>query len=414
MKKLTFFAMVLMLVAVFAVNAADGAPAQAASDSSYTDTSTYKFVKEFSETYKSRSAGTETERAAGDYIAETIGEIFTQNGITASGSGVKGTVAKQNIGAYYQIDSFNVVAKLDVSRSEQQIIIGAHYDSVVSGEGAADNASGVAALIRIVSELSAAKDRLPCDVVFAAFCAEEAGLWGSSYFTGVMPQTEKDRTLMMINIDSVGGGDNLYLHCENKRTDMHDMFAKAAENGPSALYRKPFAKGTVYGLADFYGFGYYETIQGADSTSFRVAGIPTAFFFSGNYNAAFWNYAESADASFNVMNTASDTFANLDRRGEEFVNKIETVVTSVSGAVLSDGFMSTAENARGQLVNLNFWYSRWWPLLAAAVIIAAAAVIAATHYRKLQKRSIMGTAEVKSKKVFESPDADDIFTFKDK
>ena len=305
-------------------------------------------------------------------------------------------------------DYVNLFATLEKpgERSYKQIIIGAHYDSV--GEGAGDNACGVAALYYAMQSLALEVRKLPCNVTFVAFDGEEGGLLGSQYYVSKMRQADIDNTLVMFNFDSVASGDKLYLMCENKSTDL----AKLLLSNPwCGIVEKPYAKGT-FNLYDPYGYGYYERVQGSDHTPFRLAGIPTAFFFSGTYSATVWNYAESADPNKVVMNTLSDTYENLVKNCSDFDSRILSVAGTVVDTVLSDEFMPVAENARKQLVNLNFWYNILWPIIAAVVIAIVAIVLAIFYHRKLQKNAILGGAEIKNQTVFDKPKAEDIFSFK--
>ena len=215
--------------------------------------------------------------------------------------------------------------------------------------------------------------------------------------------------MVIVNIDSIANGDNLYLWCENKRTGLADLFI-GQSNG--AIAEKPYAKGT-FNLRDVFGYGYYEFAQNSDHSSFRVQGIPIAFLFSGTYDLDPWHYAENSDVNKQVLNSSDDTFENLDKNnGAKFVEKIDAVVSTVIGTVLNGDFVSIAENQRSQLVNLNLWYNVWWPRLIVFVLFVVLVILAVFYYRKLQKKSILGTAEVKNNKVFETPEAEDIFTFK--
>ena len=303
------------------------------------------------------------------------------------------------------VEFANLQAKLTKNGSDKQIIIGAHYDTL--GEGAGDNACGIAALYRIMQLLAGNTGKLPCNVTFVAFDGEEQGLLGSEAYVNAMSQAEKDSTLVMFNIDTIATGDNLYVMCENKHTDLADLILSKCD----ALNEKPYAKG-VFGTAyDYYGYGYYETVQGSDHTPFRLAGIPVALLFSGTYSASFWNYAESANMS-TVINSASDTFSNLKKNHPDFISRIETVAKAVVDTVESSDFLSVGENARKQLVNLRFWYNILWPLIVVAVIAIAAIICAILYNRKLQKNALIGESEIKSNKVFDKPDAEDIFSFK--
>ncbi|HIT77732.1 MAG TPA: M28 family peptidase [Candidatus Limihabitans stercoravium] len=356
----------------------------------------YKFVEEFSTRFPSRIAGTETERQAAQYIKQQFETILPTE---------QSSVELQSING----ESYNVVATLTSPVSQgYRIIIGAHYDSVLGSEGAQDNASGVAALLEIAKRLVTFDRHFDVDIVFVAFGSEELGLVGSQYFADSMSSIDVERTLMMINMDSIAGGDNLYLHCETVSNDMEKFFIA---NSPdySELYVKPYSNGVV-AMPSILG-GYYETLLNADQAVFRAKGIPTALFISGNYSTMAWDYIESTDKSFCVMNSTSDTFANLSRRQAEFVKKIETVTDTIVNTIVAEGFITMAKNARNGLVNLDIVYSTRLPLLVKLVALIVLAVFAWRYYKKLQKNSYINksSAQGTGNKVFVTPDADDVF-----
>lgn len=303
---------------------------------------------------------------------------------------------------------YNLIARLTKSGSDKQIIIGAHYDYDKSGLGAGDNACGVAAMYYAMQLLARDVKKLPCNVTFVAFDGEEKGLLGSQTYVNKMTQAERDSTLVMFNVDTIATGDNLYLMCENKSTDLAKLILSCADG----LKEKPYARGVFGNVFDAYGYGYYEMVQGSDHTPFRLAGIPVAFFFSGAYSATSWGYSESTNQSNAVMNSANDTFENLVEKHPQFEQRIETVAHAIASTVTSSDFLTVGENARKQLVNFNFWYNVWWPIIAVAVIGIAAIVGAILYYRKLQKNALLGGAEIKSNNVFEKPAAEEIFSFK--
>ena len=307
----------------------------------------------------------------------------------------------------------NVVARLVKADTAKQIIIGAHYDSI-RGEGAADNAVGVAALYLTMQTLAANKSSLPFNITFVAFDGEELGLLGSNFFVnggelgkGGMSAEEIANTLVMFNIDSIAMGDNLYLLCENKRTKLAD----AILSNSTDIKEKPYARGTYGSDMDSFGYGYYEYVQGSDHTPFRLSGIPIAFLFSGTYSVLPWGFSESSNPSSQVINSSADTYENLVKSGVDYVARAQTVSSAISATILADDFATVAENARSQLVNLNFWYNRLWPSIAVAAILVILAVVTFFYYRKLQKKAILGTADIKTQKVFDKPDASEIFTF---
>lgn len=361
----------------------------------YESSEVYKFVQYFSETYPSRIAGSDTERQAALYIKQCFEQI-----LEGTDSSVELQSAEQ---------SSNVVATLNSAASnEYRIIIGAHYDSVLGSEGAQDNASGVAALLEIARQLASYNLQLPVDVVFIAFGGEEAGLIGSYGYVGSMTSADVQRTLMMINLDSIAGGDYLYLHCETVANDMERFFVDNF-----ATYSEISVKPYTNGVVAFPGIlgDYYEKLQASDQTPFRAMGIPTALFISGNYKTFSWDYVESADESYCVMNSNRDTFDNLNRRKEEFVKKILTVSDTIVSVIKADGFRDMAINARSGLVNLDVVYSQRWPVIARIAITLILAFVAWRYYRSLRKKSYMSNVSAggTGNKVFTSPQVDDVF-----
>ena len=300
----------------------------------------------------------------------------------------------------------NLVAEIRKTQATHKVIVGAHYDSKY--EGAGDNACGVAALYVTMKAFMEMRQWLPYSVVFVAFDGEEDGLLGSQRYVEKMSPRAIEQTVVMFNFDTIATGDNLYLMCENKPTDLAKLILSNAEG----LQEKPYAKGTFGNTFDQFGYGYYEMVQGSDHTPFRLAGIPTAFFFSGTYSASAWGYAESSDPSNEVMNTERDTFENLVTKHPDFEDRINKVSEAVVKTVLSEEFFSdVVGRVRKQLVNLNLWYNVLWPIITVFLIGIAAIVFAIFYYRKLQKNAILGETEIKSQTVFDKPKAEDIFSF---
>lgn len=95
----------------------------------------------------------------------------------------------------------NVICRLQ-GETDQEIIVGAHYDKVSSGTGTIDNWSGAALLPSLYQGLARTKPHHT--FIFAAFTGEEQGLAGSDYFVKHMSREELARTEAMINMDTLG------------------------------------------------------------------------------------------------------------------------------------------------------------------------------------------------------------------
>lgn len=106
----------------------------------------------------------------------------------------------------------NVAAMIKGSDSTKAIVISAHFDSIGSKRedeklvrGALDNASGVAAVVKVADTIKVKSDKniLARDIIFVFFNGEETDFQGSRAFVSKI----KDRytNLYNINIDCVGG-----------------------------------------------------------------------------------------------------------------------------------------------------------------------------------------------------------------
>jgi hypothetical protein len=114
----------------------------------------------------------------------------------------------------------NVVAVLrgsDPHLKSESVVIGAHYDHIGFGHygtrnsstegqvhpGADDNASGTAVLVELARRLCESDIKPSRTIVFAAFSAEELGLFGSRHYVN-HPAVPLSSTKAMINLDMVG------------------------------------------------------------------------------------------------------------------------------------------------------------------------------------------------------------------
>ena len=108
----------------------------------------------------------------------------------------------------------NVVGWID-NKSTKTVVIGAHYDhlgitksrtgndkSLQVHNGADDNASGTAALLEL-ARWAVKNGSLKYNYIFAAFSAEEKGLFGSKAFCS-HPWVNNNNIVYMLNMDMVG------------------------------------------------------------------------------------------------------------------------------------------------------------------------------------------------------------------
>ncbi|MGE5777245.1 MAG: M20/M25/M40 family metallo-hydrolase, partial [Chloroflexota bacterium] len=128
----------------------------------------YAHIEALSEEIGPRVAGTSAEAQAAQYIVmefERLGYVSELRPFKVTEKGKT-------------ISSANVIA-VKPGASSREIIVGAHYDSVKTGRGADDNASGVAVILEVAERLRGKET--PYTIRFVLFGAEELGLLGSKY-----------------------------------------------------------------------------------------------------------------------------------------------------------------------------------------------------------------------------------------
>jgi len=113
---------------------------------------------------------------------------------------------------------FGVIPGQDPDLSSEVVIVGAHYDHLGVGAdgqifyGAADNATGTAVVLEAAATMMAYGEPPKRTVLFALWCAEEQGLWGSlEYGIYGAPLYPLEDTKLMIQVDYIGELDGPYL-----------------------------------------------------------------------------------------------------------------------------------------------------------------------------------------------------------
>lgn len=184
------------------------------------------------------------------------------------------------------------------------VIVGAHYDAVPAGQGADDNASGMGVLLETAARL--VEEDLPYDLAFVAFGAEEAGLVGSDYFVKQMTRREINRTIVMINFDSLIAGDFRYIHAgSNGATWARDSMLGIIDELGLDIIVQP-------GLNKKYPSGFSPN-GFSDYTAFNKARIPIVAFESTNWSAGDLDgYQQTVDPPYEFWHTANDTLATIE------------------------------------------------------------------------------------------------------
>ena len=138
-------------------------------------------------------------------------------------------------------------------KTEETVVIGAHYDKVGLGCGAIDNWTGIVVLANLYAKYKSIETGKT--LVFVAFGREEEGLLGAYAFVKLIPKENRVQFCSMVNLDSFGMGYPQVLAnlSDEKMTD----FAKELADEVKMPLGTP-------SIAD----------ADADSTAFRAKDIP--------------------------------------------------------------------------------------------------------------------------------------------
>jgi len=94
-------------------------------------------------------------------------------------------------------------------RTDELVVLSAHIDGHPLGESALDNATGLAVVLAAARAIAPYVGGMRRGVRIALFNLEEWALAGSACYVDQLPQAERDRIALNVNLDSVAGHDRL-------------------------------------------------------------------------------------------------------------------------------------------------------------------------------------------------------------
>lgn len=319
MKKLSFGLAALAFVS--------GAPVLAEKP----DTPVAYYLNKMSDTengFGAREAGSENEAKAGEFIRAELEKM----GYSVSVHEFKHPVLKKKDEF---IHSSNVIADKQ-GESDRLLVLGAHFDSTGSQKGslgAMDNGSGSAVLLAVAKQISTIKD-LPYSVRFVAFGAEESGLIGSRKYMEMLKEEkpqELKRIVGMVNLDTVAGGDYLYVH--SAHTTPYKCGGDNSNYNHDTRMREAILAASVKQLGDdahrihpeFPGYPEGVTGDWSDHEPFACNGVPIAYIETTNFRIngkdGYDGYSQSTDPALWDCYDA-DNMTACDRKTETLWGRI--------------------------------------------------------------------------------------------
>lgn len=228
------------------------------------------------------------------------------------------SVAVLKQGTHRSLKMDNVLAYIPGKRSDEYVIVGAHFDHLGVDEtladdkiynGADDNASGVSAVLQIARAFALSGEKPLRNVIFAFWDGEEKGLLGSKHFVQHCPFLKQIKGYL--NFDMIGRN--------NKHEQpQHVVYFYTAAHPAFGEWLKQDI--TRYGLQLQPDYRPWDNpVGGSDNASFARSGIPVIWYHTDGHpdyhqpsdHAALLNWekvVEITKASFlNVWNLANES-----------------------------------------------------------------------------------------------------------
>jgi hypothetical protein len=228
------------------------------------------------------------------------------------------SVAVLKQGTHRSLQMNNVLAYIPGKRSDEYVIVGAHFDHLGVDEtladdkiynGADDNASGVSAVLQIARAFALSGEKPLRNVIFAFWDGEEKGLLGSKHFVQHCPFLKQIKGYL--NFDMIGRNNK-------PEQPQHVVYFYTAAHPAFGEWLKQDI--TRYGLQLQPDYRPWDNpVGGSDNASFARSGIPVIWYHTDGHpdyhqpsdHAALLNWekvVEITKASFlNVWNLANES-----------------------------------------------------------------------------------------------------------
>jgi hypothetical protein len=157
------------------------------------------------------------------------------------------------------IELFNIAGMIEGHRTDEIVLFSAHYDHIgvitpvnedSVANGANDNASGVSGLIELARYYEN-RPKPQRSIYFVAFTAEEAGGYGSKYFS---QQIDPERFVAMMNLEMIGKpateGPNTAWITGFDHSDLGEILQESSQQLDFEFYPDPYPSQNLFYRSD--------------------------------------------------------------------------------------------------------------------------------------------------------------------
>ena len=357
--------------------------------------------------FTNRVAGSEGEKQAYNYIVSYLNSNTAlsplSNDFITNGTQTFRFCSVYD-GNYYT--SQNIIYEFKSNENtNKKIIIGCSYDAVafknsdivkelVDSQSINGSAGSVALMLALAKLMNF--ENLPYNVEFVFFGAGSSDNAGSKFYTQGISSKQAEDILLMINIDKIAVGKNLYFYIDEVDNNFSKYLANSSKNGEISL-KKLSVKNVGKNLEiDPIGLGYGHIALTSNNVNFMKSKILTMNIFAGDYsNGVTLGLSEFSDKEI-VSYTSND---NLDYIKENYgesavLNNLQNVYDSLEKLLTKEDFVSVCEGSRNQTswVYTIFANDNLVLFMAIVAIIILFAIAFVITY-KLTKRSYYANIE---------------------
>ena len=300
---------------------------------------------------RNRTAFSDNEKSAAQYIASMLETYGYENGLTLETQNVSAEITTNAYSAETKtLYSQNVIATYNAGKSKI-VVIGANYDNLYSvvdeagisgdgGEGALCNATGVATLLELAKAFAEHRPTLDFTIKFAFFGGGEVGAFGSGKFVADYLKGG-DSVLLAVNLYALAGP-KLEIYADETDTIEDELFVKSGEAYDTKIER--LSRNTpLFPQQYATNLAYSHIGLMSSHVSFFEKEIPSISIFGGNYDG------------FSYRNYKPDTFESFCSEFDGYAKVMADAASLVYGVVTSSEFVTLAPSFSSDKYNYSFF-----------------------------------------------------------
>jgi len=192
------------------------------------------------------------------------------------------TTVTQDVGSFAQPNTVGILEGSDPQLKNEYLLFSSHMDHIGVGRpnadgdsinnGADDDGSGTIAVVELAKAFAMLKERPARSIIFLTVSGEEAGLWGSRYFSE-HPTVPLDQIVADLNADMISrNAPDSIVVIGKEHSDLGTTMNRVNQEHPELHLT---ASDDIWPEQNFY--------RRSDHFNFARRGVPILFFFCGTH-----------------------------------------------------------------------------------------------------------------------------------